>query len=124
MRITLAVDFNEDGLKQLKTFYKAMEQAVSPVTVTASTTPEVVLYKTEAKPVEDKTAKADTPPWIEPSKPVISKTEVRAAALKISKAGKADILRKIFAEFDADNLKGIPEDKYDELMKRLVEVNV
>lgn len=53
----------------------------------------------------------------------ISKTDLRAVALKLSKAGKADELAKIFADFGAQNLSSIKEADYPAVMERLVSVN-
>lgn len=124
MRVTVSVDFNEEGLKELKALYKAMEKTLSSdEPADERKKPDNDIEVVSGRPINEK-INIRGPISDEPAKPAISKTEVRAAALKISKAGKADILRKIFADFGADNLKGIPEDKYAELMKRLVEVNV
>lgn len=53
----------------------------------------------------------------------ISKTDLRAVALKLSKAGKAEELAKIFADFGAANLSSIKEADYPAVMERLVSAN-
>ena len=53
----------------------------------------------------------------------VTKTDMRAVALKISKAGKSDVLKEIFAKFEATKLSEVPEDRYDELMEELVAVD-
>lgn len=73
-------------------------------------------------PVE---APAETPaeaPKPEPEAPV-SKTDVRAIATALSKAGKQDELKKIFAEFGGKKLSDIAEADYPALMKKLVAAN-
>lgn len=49
--------------------------------------------------------------------------DVRAVALKFSKVGKSDVLKEIFAKFDATKLSEVPEDRYNELMEELEAAN-
>lgn len=75
----------------------------------------------EAKPQTAETAKPDAAPAAE-EKPV-SKTDVRAIATALSKAGKREVLAGIFAKFGSKNLSGIKESDYPALMKELVAAN-
>ena len=61
-----------------------------------------------------------TPPWDE-EKPEakVSLTDVRAVALKLSKAGKQDILKAAFAKFGGKKLSDIKPEDYGALMKEL-----
>ena len=68
------------------------------------------------------TVKEDKPEPVK-EEPKISKTDLRAVALKLSKAGKADELAKIFADFGAQNLSSIKEADYPAVMERLVSVD-
>lgn len=52
-----------------------------------------------------------------------NKTDVRAVALKLSKAGKQDELKEIFAKYGADKLSGVAESDYPALMKDLEAAN-
>lgn len=61
----------------------------------------------------EKTSPSDAP----------NKTDVRAVALKLSKAGKQDVLKAIFAKYGADKLSGVAEERYPELMKDLEAAN-
>lgn len=68
----------------------------------------------------------DTPAEVakeEPKAPSITKTDLRAVALNLSKSGKSDILAQIFKDFGAENLSGINEADYPAVMERLVEAN-
>lgn len=52
-----------------------------------------------------------------------TKTDVRAVATALSKAGKRDELQAIFAEFGGKKLSDIQEDDYPALMEKLVAAN-
>lgn len=67
----------------------------------------------DAPPAEEKSG-GDTPK-------APSKTDVRAVALKLSKAGQQDKLKEIFAKYGADKLSGVAESDYPALMKDLEE---
>lgn len=77
------------------------------------------------KPVETKESVEETPkddvPWAETEneKQKIEMSDVRAVALKLSKAKKQAELKKIFAKYGATKLSDIPEEKYSELMADL-----
>lgn len=60
-------------------------------------------------------------PGPEPKK--VSKTDVRAVATALSKAGKREELSAIFAEFGGKKLSDIKEEDYPALMERLVAAN-
>lgn len=60
-------------------------------------------------------------PGPEPKK--VSKTDVRAVATALSKAGKREELSAIFAEFGGKKLSDIKEEDYPTLMERLVAAN-
>lgn len=61
-----------------------------------------------------------TPPW-EEKKPEtkVNLTDVRAVALKLSKAGKQDVLKAAFAKFGGKKLSDIKSEDYGALMKEL-----
>jgi hypothetical protein len=77
--------------------------------------------KADAKPAEDKGDgnPADAPIHL----PAISLTDVRAVALKLSKAGQQAKLKEIFAKYDAKKLSDISEENYPALMADLEAVN-
>lgn len=70
--------------------------------------------KPKATPAAEEKAASDTPA-------APSKTDVRAVALKLSKAGQQDTLKEIFSKYGADKLSGIAESDYPALMKDLEE---
>lgn len=121
MQITLTLDLTEDNLNKLKVFCddtKSTKTAVKKtVTVKTENSKVAAQAKAEEK-IEDK-EKINTE-----LNTKISKTDVRAVALKISKTGKSDELREIFSKFGAKNLKGIDEADYEALMRELVAVDV
>lgn len=59
-----------------------------------------------------------------PDEKAPSMTDVRAVALKLSKAGKQTELKEIFAKYGADKLSGVAESDYPALMKDLEAANV
>ena len=59
----------------------------------------------------------------DPSPKKVSKTDVRAVATALSKAGKREALSAIFAEFGGKKLSDIKEEDYPALMERLVAAN-
>lgn len=69
----------------------------------------------------------DPAPWEQP-KPEAPKakgptlTDIRALATALSKKDKP-ALKQIFADFDAAKLSDIPEDRYADLMEKLVAAN-
>lgn len=73
----------------------------------------------EAKAEEPKAEEKPEAPKDEA--PTVTKSEIIARATQISKAGKEDVLIKIFAEFGAKKLSDIPADAYPELFKKLGE---
>lgn len=69
----------------------------------------------------DTAAKAEQTPATDEKAP--SMTDVRAVALKLSKAGKQTELKEIFAKYGADKLSGVAESDYPVLMKDLEAAN-
>lgn len=61
---------------------------------------------------EEKTEKSST------SDKKISITEVRGVMAEKSRAGKTQEIKQLLKEFGADKLSSVPEERYEELMKR------
>jgi len=61
---------------------------------------------------EEKPEKSSTP------EKKISITEVRAVMAEKSRAGKTQEIKQLLKEFGADKLSSVPEERYEELMKR------
>lgn len=59
----------------------------------------------------------------EPEEKPVSKTDVRAVATALSKAGKRDELKAAFAKFGGSKLSDIKESDYPALMRELVSLN-
>ncbi len=55
--------------------------------------------------------------------PEITLTDVRAVALKLSKAGKQKLLKEIFAKYGAEKLSDIAAEHYADLMADLEAAN-
>ncbi|MDO4301226.1 MAG: hypothetical protein Q4D26_07550 [Clostridia bacterium] len=130
MQITLSFDLTEENLEKLKVFctdtkaiVRTNKKTTKPIkeTPTAEITEPEKNLKSEHKEIPEPKSEAAVS---EASKEKINMTDVRAVALKISKAGKSDILREIFGKFGATNLKGIAESDYEALMRELVAVDV
>ena len=129
MQITVTLDLTKENLDKLK--------ALCP---DAQLPGQMSLFDSPSKPtVEQETPGADAPKTEDPkpeapasaeataseeSKPV-TKTDIRAVALKLSKAGKQKELAAAFAKFDCKKLSDFdsrPED-YPALMKELVSID-
>lgn len=122
-QITLTLDLTAENLEKLKIFCEDTK-AVPTATVDA----KKAAAKPKAAPKPDKKEEAATEKQEEAKATketvkVVTNTDVRAVALKISKAGKSDVLKEIFAKFEATKLSEVPEDRYDELMEELVAVD-
>lgn len=117
MKITVTMDLTQENLSKLKALLPDTEipgqvsmfdsPSEKPVEVPA---PAPEAPKTEAPKTEDKP---------------ITKTDIRAVALKLSKAGKQKELADIFAKFGCKKLSDFDDrtSDYPELMKELVSVN-
>ena len=87
--------------------------------------------ETSAPAKNDGTAASETaggkpsasPSELGPEPKKVSKTDVRAVATALSKAGKREELSAIFAEFGGKKLSDIKEEDYPALMERLVAAN-
>lgn len=118
MQITLTLDLTAENLDKLKVF--CQETGAAPAQTGKKAAAKTETAKTEAA----KTEAVKEEPTSEPEKKTEEKkaytlTDVRAVALKLSKAGKSDTLKEIFAKFDATKLSEVPEDKYADLMEEL-----
>lgn len=118
MQITLTLDLTTENLDKLKVF--CQETGAAPAQ-TEKKAPAKQTAKTEAKQEPEQKAepekKAEEKKTDE--KKALTLTDVRAVALKLSKAGKSETLKEIFAKFGATKLSEVPEDKYAELMEEL-----
>ena len=112
MKITVTMDLTTENLSKLSSLLPGAEiQANEP----KHDTPAAEHLKAEPAKEEPKT---ETP--AEAAKK-ISKTDVKAVALVLSRANKQKELAAIFAQFGAKKLSDIDEDKYGELMPLLSE---
>lgn len=107
MKITITMDLTSENLNKLKTLLPdcdATIEAPAPI----------------AEPVAEAPA-----PTAEPEAPTVTKTDVRAIALKLSKAGKQKELAECFAKFGCQKLSDFDArpDEYPLLMKELVKIN-
>ena len=118
MQITLTIDLTAENLEKLKVFCE--ETGAAPEKKPTAKQKPAGTAKAEPKK-DPKTA--DTPAKEEPAAKAITLQDVRAVALKFSKAGKSDVLKEIFAKFDATKLSEVPEDRYNELMEELEAAN-
>ena len=117
MKITITMDLTQENLNKLRAllpeteipgqttmFDAPSETTVEPAAITAPA-PVPEAPKTEEKP--------------------ITKTDIRAVALKLSKAGKQKELAEIFGKFGCKKLSDFDDrtDDYPALMEELVSVN-
>lgn len=126
MQITLQLELTPENLDKLKTFCADTQAAAVPEKAPAKKTATKKADKPAESPApEEPKATAEpaaTPTAEDETTPAPTKTDVRAVALKLSKAGKSAVLKEIFAKFGAEKLSDIKEDQYPELMKELTAV--
>jgi len=117
IQVSLTLEYTRENLAALQTFLNATSAVnnIAPVQPAVETPAVTASKKTDAAPAKQTEKK--------PSAKGPDKTDVRALALKISKAGGRDALKEIFAKYGTDKLSGVPEDKYPDLMKDLEAVN-
>lgn len=137
-QITLTLDLTPETLEILKLLTPASEKkaggiAPDPVQLTfdevetgkdKKTTKKTGGKDKKSAPKEETPASAETS--VDENKadaPAISLTDVRAVALKLSKAGKQTKLKEIFAKYGAAKLSDISEEHYAELMADLEAAN-
>ena len=132
-QITLNCDLTHDNAEAFQTFINALSKKPGA----AITENEQLSFddikphkpnKTEApkKKVESKTQQTEAKkaePEPKPETPSISLTDVRAVALKFSKAGKQAVLKEIFAKYGAEKLSDISASDYPALMADLEAAN-
>lgn len=131
-QITLSLDLTPGNISVLCEMLPKLETRkpysteMMTLAATAETEPDT--------PVEKKSAPATSKKKPEKSEPAPqpeeksdsdtkapSKTDVRAVALKLSKAGQQEKLKEIFGKYGADKLSGIAESDYPALMRDLEE---
>lgn len=123
MKITVTMELTQENLSKLRAllpdteipgqvsmFDSPSEKPVEPVAEAPKTEAPASAPATEAPKTEDKP---------------ITKTDIRAVALKLSKAGKQKELADIFAKFGCKKLSDFDSrtEAYPALMKELVSVN-
>lgn len=113
MKITVTMELTQENLSKLRALLPDTE---IPGQVSMFDSPS-------EKPVAEAPAPAVETPKTE-DKP-ITKTDIRAVALKLSKAGKQKELADIFAKFGCKKLSDFDSrtEDYPALMKELVSVN-
>lgn len=116
MKITITMDLTQENLNKLRALLPETE---IPGQMTMFDTPS----ETTVEPTPAAPAPAPEEPKAE-EKP-ITKTDIRAVALKLSKAGKQKELAEIFGKFGCKKLSDFDDrtDDYPALMKELVSVN-
>mgnify|MGYP006993495220 FL=1 len=123
MKITVTMELTQENLSKLRAllpdteipgqvsmFDSPSEKPVEPVAEAPKTEAPASAPATEAPKTEDKP---------------ITKTDIRAVALKLSKAGKQKELADIFAKFGCKKLSDFDSrtEDYPALMKELVSVS-
>lgn len=112
MKITVTMELTQENLSKLRALLPDTE---IPGQVSMFDSPS-------EKPIETPKTETETPKTED--KP-ITKTDIRAVALKLSKAGKQKELADIFAKFGCKKLSDFDSrmEDYPALMKELVSVN-
>jgi hypothetical protein len=122
MKITVTMELTQENLSKLRALLPDTEIPGQVSMFDPPSEKPVEAPKTEA-PKTEAPAPAPEAPKTE-DKP-ITKTDIRAVALKLSKAGKQKELADIFAKFGCKKLSDFDSrtEDYPALMKELVSVN-
>lgn len=120
MKITVTMELTQENLSKLRALLPDTE---IPGQVSMFDSPSEKLVEPTAEAPAPAPAPATEAPKTE-DKP-ITKTDIRAVALKLSKAGKQKELADIFAKFGCKKLSDFDSrtEDYPALMKELVSVN-
>lgn len=124
MKITVTMELTQENLSKLRALLPDTEIPGQVSMFDSPSEKPVETPKTEAPaPATEAPAPATEAPKTE-DKP-ITKTDIRAVALKLSKAGKQKALADIFAKFGCKKLSDFDSrtEDYPALMKELVSVN-
>lgn len=124
MKITVTMELTQENLSKLRALLPDTEIPGQVSMFDSPSEKPVETPKTEAPaPATEAPAPATETPKTE-DKP-ITKTDIRAVALKLSKAGKQKELADIFAKFGCKKLSDFDSrtEDYPALMKELVSVN-
>lgn len=124
MKITVTMELTQENLSKLRALLPDTEIPGQVSMFDSPSEKSVEAPKTEAPaPATEAPAPATEAPKTE-DKP-ITKTDIRAVALKLSKAGKQKELADIFAKFGCKKLSDFDSrtEDYPALMKELVSVN-
>ena len=124
-QITITADFNRKNLEAFLVLSEALdgkvEIAESVQKEAGSAKAKKATPKTEPAQEAGEQVEMDTP--AEKTAAAVSLSDIRAAALVFSKAGKQAVLKGIFAKYGAEKLSDISEDLYPELMADLEAAN-
>lgn len=128
MQLTLTL--NPDSRDDIKAAKRLIDRLERPtLTVEPITQADLVkVASSEAMPEQMTIPEVVTAPWDEPvtepdpvaeTKPNVTKDDLFAVALKLSKAGKQKALAEVFAKFGAKKLSGIDPKDYEACLKEL-----
>ena len=122
MKITVTMELTQENLSKLRALLPDTEIPGQVSMFDSPSEKPVEAPKTETPAPKAETPKTETPKTED--KP-ITKTDIRAVALKLSKAGKLKELADIFAKFGCKKLSDFDSrtEDYPALMKELVSVN-
>ena len=129
MKITVTMELTQENLSKLRALLPDTEIPGQVSMFDSPSEKPVETPKTEAPAPATETPKTEAPaPATETPKTEdkpITKTDIRAVALKLSKAGKQKELADIFAKFGCKKLSDFDSrtEDYPALMKELVSVN-
>lgn len=115
-QITLTLDLTQENLELLKSLCPAEKKSAKKKENLIAVGPEPYGEFT-TQDVKPEPVKEEAPAKNEPAK--VTLTDVRAVALKLSKAGKQDFLKSAFEKFGGKKLSDIKEADYATLLEEL-----
>lgn len=120
-KITITIEVEENKLSKVLQLLMGTEVPAAPAPKTEATPkaePAAPAPKAESAPKAEPAAPA---PKAEPS---VSKTDIRKAALTLSKAGKQQQLQAVFAKYGAEKLSDFTDESiYPQLLQDLEAAN-
>lgn len=121
MTLTITMEATPENLDKIKALLGEDVKVEAPAPKAA--TKKEPAKKTKGTAPEPEATEEEAPTEEAPAKEKVTKTDVRAIALKLSKAGKSEELREVFSKFGAENLSGLKEEDYPEVIKALGEID-
>jgi len=123
-QISLTLELNQKTIDALQVLHDTLNGESAPKEPAPAKTSKPRTSKPKTDPLADAPEPDPVPDKEDKEEAVVTMTDVRAEALKLSKAGQQAVLKEIFAKYDnATKLSDISEENYPALMEDLRTAN-